>query len=73
MSVRTYLCVLAHTRAKSARQAASVTPSNPLGDRLKSWWSGPISWKWMLLLGLAVLSMVIFPLVAIIYSALVAK
>jgi hypothetical protein len=32
-----------------------------------------MSWKWMLLLGLAVLSMVIFPVVAVIYLALVGR
>jgi hypothetical protein len=48
-------------------------PNNPLGDRPKSWWSGPISWKWILLLGIAVLSMVIFPVVAVIYSAFIGK
>jgi len=44
-----------------------------LGDRLKSWWAGPISWKWMLLVALALLSMIIFPLVTVIYKSLVDK
>jgi hypothetical protein len=33
----------------------------------------PISWKWMLLIALALLSMMFFPLVAVIYSGLVGK
>jgi hypothetical protein len=32
-----------------------------------------VSWRWMLLLDVAVLSVVIFPVVAIIYSALAGK
>ena len=46
---------------------------NPLGAAVKSWWAGPISWKWMLLIALALLSMMFFPLVAVIYSGLVGK
>ena len=46
---------------------------NPLGAALKSWWAGPISWKWMLLIALALLSMMFFPLVAVIYTSLVGK
>ena len=47
--------------------------SDPLVTVSSPAWSGPMSWKWMLLLGLAVLSMVILPLVAVIYLALVGK
>lgn len=43
---------------------------NPLGAKLKSWWAGPISWQWMLLITLALLSMMFVPLVAVIYSGL---